>query len=136
MPQLLRKPYVAGYFYPGSREELLNLLDRLFRSSRGPGDLELRGWRNREVFGAILPHAGYIYSGEIAAHGYAAYNTSGLKKRIILIGPNHQGVGSSISVYPGGSWETPLGSVEVDEEISNILGSKGGYIALDDVGHI
>ncbi len=136
MPQWFRKPYVAGYFYPGDKEVLLSELDRLFKSRRGPGKLFFDEWNDKDIIGAILPHAGYIYSGEIAAHGYAAYFSSKLKKNVIVIGPNHHGLGASISVYPGGKWETPLGIIEINEDLSRKLGEYGGYIALDDVGHI
>lgn len=135
MPQPSRKPYVAGYFYAGEREELLLELDRLFKSDRGPGRVLDKRWAGKKVLGGIFPHAGYQYSGEIAAHGYAAYFGSGLKKLIILIGPNHHGLGASISVYPGGSWETPLGEVRVDSDFSNRLSGYNGYIALDEQGH-
>jgi len=135
MPRPFRKPYVAGYFYPGERGELLNELDRIFKSGRGPGLVIDKRWAGKKVLGGIFPHAGYQYSGEIAAHGYAAYFGSGLKKLIILIGPNHHGLGASISVYPGGVWESPLGVVKVDKDFSNILSSYKGYIALDEQGH-
>ncbi len=135
MPRLLRKPYVAGYFYPGDKELLLRELDRLFKSSRGPGKVLDDRWRGKKVLGAILPHAGYMYSGEIAAHGYAAYFGSGLKKLVIVIGPNHHGLGASISIYPGGEWETPLGRVSVNEEFVEKLSKFDGYLALDDLGH-
>ncbi len=136
MPQYHRKPYVAGYFYPGDPNELWKLLENLFRSRRGPGSFILDRWSGKSILGAILPHAGYIYSGEIAAHGYAAYNSSNLKDIVILIGPNHHGLGASISIYPGGKWETPLGVVEIEGDMAEDLGSVDGYIALDELGHI
>jgi len=135
MPQLSRKPYVAGYFYPGERDLLLRELERLFKSSRGPGKVLDDKWRGREVLGAILPHAGYMYSGEIAAHGYAAYFGSGLKKLVIVLGPNHHGLGASISIYPGGEWETPLGKIPVNKDFIDKLSKFDGYLALDDLGH-
>ncbi len=136
MPRLRRDPYVAGYFYPGDREELLKLIETLFTSRRGPGTLEISKWKDKEIFGAILPHAGYIYSGEIAAHGYAAYNASRLKNNVVIIGPNHHGRGASVSIYPGGTWATPLGEVEVDDRLADRLAEADGYLALDEVGHI
>ena len=135
MPQSSRKPYVAGYFYPGDKDLLLRELERLFKSSRGPGKVLDESWKGKKVLGAILPHAGYMYSGEIAAHGYAAYFGSGLKKLVIVIGPNHHGLGASISIYPGGEWETPLGKVSVNEEFVDRLSRFDGYLALDDLGH-
>ena len=132
----VRHPYVAGYFYPSKPDELKRLIESLFKSGRGPGGFRLERFSGRKVIGAILPHAGYIYSGEIAAHGYAAYMSSGLKRRVIVIGPNHTGLGSAISIYPYGAWDTPLGRVELDKEIIDDLSGGGGYIAVDDMGHM
>ena len=134
---MIRRPAVAGSFYPGSRDSLLSYIPRLFSSGRGPGgvpDVVVDG--ERRLFGLVCPHAGYMYSGEIAAHGFYRLALDGLPDRIVLIGPNHTGLGGAISVYPGGSWETPLGRVDVDEEFVNELARVEPFLSLDEDAHL
>ncbi len=136
MSQRVREPSVAGYFYPSDKNELVDLIERLFRSSRGPGTHVLEDFADKDVIALLLPHAGYIYSGEIAAYGYAAYNSSGLKKRILILGPNHYGLGALASIYPEGMWRTPLGEVVIDPELSREIPSISEYIVHDEMGHV
>ncbi len=135
--KMIRRPAVAGSFYPATRDSLLSYISRLFSSSRGPGsepEVILDG--SKRLLGIVSPHAGYMYSGEIAAHGYFHYAGDGLRDTVILIGPNHTGLGSAISIYPGGSWETPLGSVDIDEEFIDDLSNVEPFLAKDDAAHI
>jgi len=134
---MIRKPAVAGSFYPEDRDELISLIENLFKSSRGPGNIPIVNMDGeRRILGLISPHAGYIYSGEIAAHGFHGLAGDGLPETVILIGPNHTGMGGAISVYPGGYWETPLGRIKVNEELTNRLVNIEPYIILDDSAHI
>ncbi len=131
-----RRPAVAGYFYPSDRKELIRMIEELFKSKLGPGSLPRFVMEGpREIIGLISPHAGYVYSGAIACHGYYRLAEDGLPSLIILIGPNHTGYGSAISVYPGGVWETPLGSVEVDSEFAKELHKADPYIDLEESAH-
>jgi len=117
---MIRYPVVAGSFYPEEKEELIKILDEFFRN------LEKGGKKDYiNPTGIISPHAGYIFSGKTASYGYAELYKKGNIKRVIIIGPNHTGIGPNISVYPEGSWFTPLGELEIDEKAKYILDRLG-----------
>ena len=116
----MRQPAVAGQFYPLRPEYLEKELDRCFEG------LEIR---ERDVIGAVCPHAGYVYSGKVAAHVYASLPKA---DTYVILGPNHTGHGSALSMSRD-IWKTPLGSVEVDVDlVDRILGS---IIDMDELGH-
>ncbi len=116
----MRQPAVAGQFYPLRPENLEKELERCFEG------LEIR---ERDVIGAVCPHAGYVYSGKVAAHAYATLPEA---DTYVLLGPNHTGYGSPVSVSRD-TWKTPLGTVEVDVElVDRFLGS---IVDVDELGH-
>jgi hypothetical protein len=132
-----RNPVVAGYFYPSSRGALIREIESLFTSKLGPGsipDIQVSG--PRRIFGLVSPHAGYMYSGGVALNGYSRLAEDGLPEVIILIGPNHSGVGPAISVYPRGVWHLPLGDVEVDDAFVEELLSVEPYLMGDADAHL
>lgn len=134
---MVRRPAVAGSFYPGNREALLPYISKMFLSRRGPGEEPtISSDGERRLLGLISPHAGYMYSGEIAAHGFYYLARDGLTSNIILIGPNHTGLGGAISIYPGGEWETPLGTVKVEEEFVRELCGVESFLSMDEDAHI
>ncbi len=116
----MRQPAVAGQFYPLNPVYLEEELKRCFK------DLEIR---ERDVLGAVCPHAGYIYSGKVAASAYATLPKA---DTYVLIGPNHTGYGSPVSVSKD-TWETPLGIVEVDVKLAD--GFLGSIVDVDELGH-
>lgn len=109
----VRNPVVAGTFYPSNPEKLKNLLKSFFGDS-----FKVNTEKLIPPMGAIVPHAGYIYSGETAAKAYKKVFEKGIAKRVFLLGPNHTGLGSKISVFTSGSWKTPLGTINVDGKIA------------------
>ncbi|MGC8542831.1 MAG: AmmeMemoRadiSam system protein B [Vulcanisaeta sp.] len=118
----IRKPAVAGYFYEADRDKLVEQIEWSIKHSLGPGQLikqPREGYRAVPI--VIVPHAGYIYSGPVAAMSFAEIYRFHNPKTFIIVGPNHYGVGSPVAIYPDGVWETPLGSLEVDSEIANEL---------------
>jgi AmmeMemoRadiSam system protein B/AmmeMemoRadiSam system protein A len=121
-PGLVRKPAVAGSFYPEDPKELQTMVDAFLQ----PVD-SLDG----EPIGLIVPHAGYVYSGWVAAYGFKQlegvhYDT------IVIIGPNHQDpTFEDISVYAQGAFETPLGVVPIDEEVAQALIDSDERIVFD-----
>ena len=132
-----RKPAVAGHFYSSNRKQLIGEIESCFLSNLGPGKLpEVLSEGPRKILGIISPHAGYLYSGPVASHGYYHLAKDGLPSLIILIGPNHTGVGSGISVYPKGVWHLPLGDLTVDSEFTETLHDIDPYIDLDTTAHI
>lgn len=116
----MRQPAVAGQFYPLRPEYLEKELKRCFEG------MEIR---ERNVFGAVCPHAGYVYSGKVAAHVYAALPAA---NTYVLFGPNHTGYGSPISISTD-TWKTPLGTVEVDVELADMF--LGSIVDIDELGH-
>lgn len=118
--QEVKKPAVSGMFYPASKEELERTVDRFIQ------DAEVK-LENKEIIGAISPHAGYVYSGAVAGYTYKAIKEKKVKS-VILIGPSHFEFFDGISVYNRGSFQTPLGNIEIDEEFANRLIQKNPKI--------
>ncbi|MCD6414845.1 MAG: MEMO1 family protein [Candidatus Diapherotrites archaeon] len=111
---MVREPAVAGQFYPKERTELNNMLSAFFSGLKP----KVRG------ISGVSPHAGYIYSGKTAAFTHSAIEDA---DTYVILGPDHTGaaMGGNIA-YPRGSWETPLGSVDIDEEAVAALGDVVG----------
>lgn len=112
-PQEIKKPAVSGTFYPSSKEELEKAVDKFIYGT----DVKTE---DKEIIGAISPHAGYIYSGAVAGYTYKAIKEKKVKL-VILIGPSHFEFFDGISVYNIGSFQTPLGNVKIDTEFTNRL---------------
>ncbi len=111
-PALLRPSVTAGTFYPADPEELQAMVDGFLAG------LEPTGGRPLAL---IAPHAGYIYSGPVAAYAYAELKGQ-TYEAVVLIGPNHYLADlKGIAVYPGGAFETPLGAVPVDAALAQAI---------------
>ncbi|MCE7737242.1 MAG: AmmeMemoRadiSam system protein B [Candidatus Heimdallarchaeota archaeon] len=127
---MIRSSPIAGSWYEGSKESLENQIRFLFLDEEfGPGkdpvitpDLGLVD--EEHCIGLISPHAGYVYSGRIAACGYKLlYENCPEVDTFIVLGPNHRGTGPPISIYPEGKWQFPLGDLEIDEDIIDFIKS-------------
>lgn len=101
----VRKPAVAGYFYPSNPKELLAEIEEYMP----PLSSKI------QAYGAICPHAGYVYSGHVAGAVYAKITP---KETFILLGPNHTGYGSEVSLMCEGQWEIPLGRLDIDKKLA------------------
>lgn len=117
-----RQPAVAGQFYPGSTQQLTSELSRLIPDFSP----------KRPVRGVIAPHAGYVYSGAIAGQVYARIE---IPATVLIIGPNHHGVGAPAALYPDGEWVTPLGAVPINARLNHLLLQHGPYLQSDHVAH-
>lgn len=125
-----RKAVVAGSFYEKNKEELINEIKECFL--KGPGEIpEVKEGRGK-IKGVVVPHAGYIYSGYVAAHVYHAIAKDGFPDRFIIMGPNHYGYGSPVAISTHGSWLTPLGKVFIDENAKKLA---KGIICEDEIAH-
>ncbi len=118
---MTRKPYVAGQFYPEDPKELEEALKQSFLHNFGP--LNLPGKRGTgNIAGAIVPHAGYVFSGPGAAHAYKEIGEVEFPDTYIILGVNHN---SPITCTSDEEWKTPLGTVKCDLELINKLKEKG-----------
>jgi len=106
----IKEPSVAGSFYPSDRENLKKTVEAFLRKAGTP---RYEG----TVKGLIVPHAGYRYSGQVAAYAYRAIQDSGYKN-IILIGISHRSNFKGASVYTKGSFRTPLGDIKINETLA------------------
>ena len=124
----MRPPAVAGAFYPSSQSELSKLIDSCFTHKLGPkGD-------PKPLIGAVVPHAGYVYSGPGAAWVY--HNLKAVKPcSVVLLGPNHTGYGNAVSASAQDSWKTPLGEVQVDTKLRDKLAKLCDEIMVEDDAH-
>jgi len=125
----VRKPSVAGQFYDADKENLLKTIEECFQDDRGPGSIPKISNKEENLIGVIAPHAGYIFSGSIAAHSFNKIADNGFADTFIILGPNHTGMGSPISSMTKGSWMTPFGNVPIDKNIANKITKE---IIVDD----
>ena len=111
-----RKAIVAGSFYDRNKQSLEGQIKDCFLHRVGPQELPNINKRKRErrIMGVISPHAGFMFSGPIAAHHYLKLCLEKMPQTIIIMGPNHRGLGGDISFMASGVWETPLGIIEID----------------------
>ena len=119
---MIRHPVVAGQFYPGDVKSLRAMLAKLIDKKA----------RKQDVIGLLMPHAGYPYSGKVAG---AAISRVKLKETCIIMGPSHTGAGKPFSIMTAGKWQTPLGEVEIDEELAKNLAEKSAYLREDERAH-
>jgi AmmeMemoRadiSam system protein B len=121
-------------FYPDNPRELRGLIDQSFRDQRfGPGKSPPSSGK-RKIYGIVSPHAGYVYSGAVAAHGYYEASSADFKD-VVMVGPNHYGIGSWVAAMKEGEWETPLGEVLVNSKLANEIASRSSILDFDDFAH-
>jgi len=108
MTSAVRTPAVAGRFYPGDS----HVLENDVRSYVTPVQRQLT------ALGCVVPHAGYIYSGEVAGAVFARME---VPQRCIVLCPNHTGIGYPLAIMSDGAWTTPLGDIEIDTELAEAL---------------
>jgi AmmeMemoRadiSam system protein B len=127
-PNEVRRAAVAGMFYPGESRQLANQVDGLLAnaSSESPSCPKA----------LIVPHAGYIYSGPVAASAYGLLNNfAEVIERVVLLGPSHQVPLQGMAVPRSGCFETPLGRIPLDMEgVQRVSGMKG--VVLRDDAHL
>ncbi len=119
----LRKPAVAGTFYPADPAELRNQLSLLFDKVKPEKQEE-------NIAAIIVPHAGYVFSGEVAASAFAKLDPGQEWDHIFLIGTSHHVSLDGASVYTAGDFQTPLGIVKVDTELGKKLAKESPVISF------
>jgi len=115
-----RAPIVAGAFYPGDPDVLRAAVESFFE-----GDVPRPVRKLDSSIGLIAPHAGYPYSGAVAAAGYGRVAALGRPETVVLLGANHTGLGAPFSLSGHTDWETPLGRSPVDASVVARLADSG-----------
>jgi len=127
MSTKIRQPAVAGMFYPEKKSLLDQDLAYLLEESR---DFHLPG----KIIALIVPHAGYTYSGGVAARAYRQVLDQDIDT-VVVIAPSHCEYFTEISVYDGYAYTTPLGSVLVNQDLARSLSEMSPQIILSEKGH-
>jgi MEMO1 family protein len=131
----IRKPAVAGQFYPADPDELSSLIHECYLNRVGPGRLPPSPASKSDFVAVVSPHAGYTYSGPVAAHSYLHVSSLISPDLLVVVAPNHYGIGSGVSTFKEGEWETPLGRLRVDSEASKELVDEAQIVAFDPGAH-
>ena len=132
----IRYPAVAGSWYAGTPNFLRKQIEELFIHKLGPGSIpKVVREGPRSLVGLVVPHAGYMASGPVAAHAYHHLANDGKPEVIVVFGPNHTGHGSALSIVNEGVWRTPLGDVEVDTQTANQILDASTVIDVDERAH-
>lgn len=128
-----RRAAVAGSFYPRYKPDLINIIRESFLDKKfGPGeDFETLNKDERTVIGGVSPHAGYVYSGCAAAFTYLNLFQEKIPDSIIVLGTDHIGYGK-IALMDEGEWETPLGNIAIDSELSQKILDNSEIILNDE----
>ncbi len=126
---VVREPAVAGSFYPASADSVGRVVGGLLARSAPPVAGAPR-------MGVLVPHAGLVYSGVVAAAGWRSLlDGAGRAPTIALLGTNHSAWFEGIAVYESGAWRTPLGDVPVEEEVATRILELGDPFAASRMAH-
>jgi AmmeMemoRadiSam system protein B len=119
---MIRNPAVAGQFYPASARQIEAELGKLLRISP----------QKRDAIAVVVPHAGWMYSGATAGILYSAVKIPDV---VVMIGPNHHGVGSDYAVFASGAWRTPVGDAPIAENLATELLKNCEILTSDPRAH-
>jgi len=120
---MIRKPAVAGYFYPSQAGALRKTMAKMI-------DFEKE---KKKAMCVISPHAGYEYSGSVSG---AVFSSVFLPNKFIILGPSHRGMSSPFAVMKEGIWETPLGTIPVDTQLAERLMTHSSLLTNDPSAHL
>jgi AmmeMemoRadiSam system protein B/AmmeMemoRadiSam system protein A len=124
----VRPPAVAGSFYPDSPTELLKLIAGFFHAAAKPQI----SYRPTAI---IAPHAGYVYSGQIAAKGYKILEGE-VYKTVIVISPSHAAYFRGVAAFDGKAYATPLGEIPINRELTEKIAAESDLIEISGKGHL
>jgi len=129
MPEahVVRRPAVAGMFYPGDAGVLRRDVDALL----GAAPKHRAG---RPILAVIAPHAGYMYSGGTAARAFARLRGA-LYETVVVVSPSHREFFDGVSVYSGEAYATPLGEIPIDSVLRDELVRTCGHVSASPEGH-
>jgi AmmeMemoRadiSam system protein B len=110
---MIREAIVAGQFYPGNKDECKTELEFFTEN------LPIKAQLPEKIVGGIVPHAGWVFSGDVAGMVFKAIEKiNKIVDTFVIFGATHSGIGSTAAVYDKGSWRTPLGEIQIDEEFA------------------
>jgi hypothetical protein len=130
----MRKPIVAGQFYSADKTELDEEIKKSFKHYLGPRMPKVP-LKERKIYGCIVPHAGYIYSGACASHAYkelAELNKKSFPDTFIILGPDHSGYGKAFFSLTFDDFETPLGIIKNDTELGAKILQETSHLGLQE----
>jgi AmmeMemoRadiSam system protein B len=120
---MLRQPAVANRFYPGSEQGLKKDISARIKE----------GQKKEKVLALVSPHAGYMYSGDVAA---SVFSEAEITKDVIVMGPNHHGLGAPFSVMEKGTWVMPGGNIHINERLAELILEESKWLKADSAAHI
>lgn len=120
---MLRSPAVSGQFYPKNSAALVHTLEQFIPAVTA----------TIPAYGVMVPHAGYVYSGAVAGKTFAGVS---IPPEVVILGPNHHGIGHQTAVYSRGGWETPLGTVPIAEDLADAILAACPAAAADVQAHL
>lgn len=119
----IRKAVVAGQFYPSSSQGIKKQIEAFID----------KNVNKQDIIACMLPHAGYMYSGRVAAQTLAQIN---IKDKVILLGPNHTGYGAAFSIMTQGLWQTPIGEIKIDSSLAGQILKNSEFLEEDSSAHM
>lgn len=119
---MIRHPAVSGFFYPSDPKELREQVSSFLTPST-----------KEKVLGTVVPHAGYAYSGRVAGMVYSRIE---IPEQIVILSPNHTGLGKPFSIMKSGTWRTPLGDAEIDAELAEEIMNECPLLEDDALAHV
>lgn len=133
----IRRPHFASQFYAGDAETLRAQISSCFLHQLGPKKLPQVNFdvHPRSIVGLICPHAGYMYSGPVAASAFYELALDGKPDTVVILGPNHTGYGSALALMCEGVWRTPLGDVEIDSGLADKILHETSLVDADELAH-
>lgn len=121
---IIRNSIAAGQFYPRTSGDIKSMLDRFSRRAEVS---------ERDLLGAVAPHAGYMYCGETQAHVYESLMED--LSTFVIVGPNHSGRGAPEALMTSGTWQTPLGNSRIDSELAGAILENSEFLEDDYNAH-
>jgi AmmeMemoRadiSam system protein B len=119
---LRRKPAVGGYFYPGSEDALKKMVAGMLGT-----EIE-----KEKAICVVSPHAGFEYSGSVAG---AVFSSVELPDTFVILGPSHRPIQSRVAIMTEGDWETPLGQVQIESSLAELIMGHSPLIEKDEIAH-
>lgn len=116
---MARRPAVAGQFYDATDRGIVKQIEASYRHNVGPGQLPPapKPWPAGKPWAYVVPHAGYVFSGPVAAHAFLDIARRGMPETVVILGPSHHMISHPVAVSME-PWRLPLGVAEADADLA------------------